>query len=166
MPRKNLEARKAYQKEYAARNKAAAYKRVKEWRKQNPERWAEQRARYEQKYPEKKKERNARQKKRNPERRAQIDKKSRKKNYERVVANKAKYRAAKTDRVPPWLNRAQKFEIRCIYAYRNALRKLGLNYEVDHIVPLQGELVCGLHVPWNLQIITAQENRLKNNGWS
>ena len=65
---------------------------------------------------------------------------------------------------PKWLSAAQKMEIRL--QYRMAIemsRMTGTRHAVDHIVPLQGAEVCGLHVPWNLRVITQDENLKKSN---
>lgn len=69
----------------------------------------------------------------------------------------------KLQRTPTWLNSGHLFEVESIYKYCGALRSIGLDYHVDHIVPLRGKTVSGLHVPWNMQVITATENISKGN---
>ncbi len=64
------------------------------------------------------------------------------------------------------LSEDELFMIREIYSLcRLRSEMTGVPHEVDHIVPLQGKEVCGLHVPWNLQVLTAHENRKKSNRW-
>ena len=92
---------------------------------------------------------------RNTEKRAATVKKWNAANPALVRAKLAKYRAVKLRATPPW---ADLKAIEAIYA--EAVAK-GLH--VDHIVPLQGRTVCGLHVPWNLQLLTKSENSRKNN---
>jgi hypothetical protein len=82
---------------------------------------------------------------------------------EKFAMKTRKRKIAKLQRTPFWLNAGQEFEMECIYKYCAALRSMGFDYEVDHIVPLQGKTVSGLHAPWNLQILTASENASKGN---
>ncbi len=51
------------------------------------------------------------------------------------------------------------------YEMKDVFRQAGLNVNVDHIVPLDGKLVCGLHTAENMQVITFQENMAKSNKW-
>lgn len=46
---------------------------------------------------------------------------------------------------------------------KNRTIELDIVHEVDHIIPIRSNEVCGLHVPWNLRVITRTENRIKNN---
>jgi 5-methylcytosine-specific restriction endonuclease McrA len=66
---------------------------------------------------------------------------------------------------PTWLTTRQLQEIRNFYERAASLTKVTcIPHEVDHIVPLQARTVCGLNVPWNLQVLTAEENRRKRDG--
>lgn len=66
--------------------------------------------------------------------------------------------------MPKWLNEKHKFLLEEIYELRDLRTEAtGITHHVDHIIPLKGDGVCGLHVPWNLQILTAFENRSKGN---
>jgi hypothetical protein len=83
-------------------------------------------------------------------------------NRNKVRAIKMKRHAAKMNATPSWLTDKQRDEIDNIYVLaRDCEVTSGLPYEVDHIVPLQGENVCGLHVPWNLQVLPRHINRAK-----
>jgi 5-methylcytosine-specific restriction endonuclease McrA len=79
---------------------------------------------------------------------------------ELVNARRRRFRQA----TPKWLTAEHKLEIRMKYRLAIELsRRLGTPHAVDHIVPLQGEEVCGLHVPWNMEVITQEENLKKSN---
>lgn len=65
---------------------------------------------------------------------------------------------------PKWITAEQKQAMRELYLSAQRLTKLtGERYVVDHIVPLINPDVCGLHVPWNLQVMTQEENLKKSN---
>jgi len=72
--------------------------------------------------------------------------------------------AAKMQRMPNWLTDDDHWFIKEIYDLATLRSTMtGVKWHVDHIVPLQGENVSGLHVPWNLQVIPATENMSKGN---
>jgi hypothetical protein len=85
-------------------------------------------------------------------------------NKEFFIGRAAKRRAAKLKALPKWLTPEQLEQIKELYTCAQMFKLYtGEEYHVDHIVPLQGENVCGLHVPWNLQVIPAKENLSKSN---
>lgn len=70
----------------------------------------------------------------------------------------------KLKQTPQWLTKEQLLLINNFYVESAYLTETtGECYQVDHIVPLNSKIVSGLHVPWNLRVITAKENRVKSN---
>ena len=85
-------------------------------------------------------------------------------NADQVLADNKVRRRKHREATPPWITRKQKSEIRQLYQIAITMSKTtGERYVVDHIVPLRSEVVCGLHVPWNLRVITQEENLKKSN---
>ena len=85
-------------------------------------------------------------------------------NRSAVNALTAKRRSGRLNATPLWLSNLQIKEIHNFYWLAKDLEIVtGETYHVDHIVPLQGKNVCGLHVPWNLQILPSDLNLSKGN---
>jgi 5-methylcytosine-specific restriction endonuclease McrA len=100
----------------------------------------------------------------NPIKRKNSCSKWQKLNPAKNCALSAKRHASKIQRTPQWLTPAQISEIQALYVKAKQLEiKTGIKHHVDHIIPLRGENVSGLHVPWNLQVLTASQNQLKSN---
>jgi hypothetical protein len=114
----------------------------------------------------------------NPERRKEICAANRKKhgeerntysrewfanNKHKRASYQRKRDAALKNRVPPWLSKDDLWMMDEAYDIAQIRSKLtGFQWHVDHIIPLQGKKVSGLHVPWNLQVIPWFENCRKN----
>lgn len=82
-----------------------------------------------------------------------------------VEAAKAAFkRAERNKRTPSWLSAEDKRNMRKIYVFAAEMsRAYGFEWHVDHIYPLHGKLISGLHMPENLQVIPASANRQKSN---
>lgn len=85
-------------------------------------------------------------------------------NKEKFLMNTSRRRAAQLQRTPAWLSDDQITSIENLYFQAKMLEiETGIKHHVDHIIPLQGKTVSGLHVPENLRVISAKENLSKNN---
>lgn len=84
-----------------------------------------------------------------------------KRNPDNVLARTRYYQAQKLNATPSWADR-EKME--WIYRRSRAMYLVtGVKHHVDHIVPLQSPIVCGLHVEHNLQVLPAVKNIKKGN---
>lgn len=131
----------SYCKRYYKQNKSVILEKQKEYRKNHPE-YLDPIRKWHKDHPERVKE---------------IKNSWRKNNLAYHAAKEAKRRASKLNATPDWLTKKQLAEIKKIYESCPAA------HHVDHIVPLKGKTVCGLHVPWNLQYLPAVDNLRKSN---
>lgn len=96
----------------------------------------------------------------NPDKIKEIAARSYRKNPGLYIMHARKRELRKAEQFPAW---ADKAAMQRIYDEAKQLREAGIDVEVDHVVPLQGELVSGLHCEFNLQILTKIANRSKKN---
>ena len=138
------------------RDKVNGYNR--KWTQANPEK------RWEKRNPELAKQKAVIATKKHREANPDAWKKNYVENKPRYAANRAKRRAVQKSATPSWLTAIHKAQIQEMYEIALARDvQTGVKHHVDHIVPIMGENVSGMHVPWNLRVITAKENLSK--GW-
>lgn len=105
-------------------------------------------------------------KKNNPEKYKESNQKSAKKYYDTnpefyICKAKLRRKKMKSYAIPTWVNMEK---IREIYKKAKELGKItNVMYEIDHIIPLKNEKVCGFHIWENLQVLSRTENRKKGN---
>lgn len=176
---KNLERKRQMDRDYAAKNAEQARAKTRAWVIANPERkrasdktyainnaerLKEQGRAYRAANASRKSERDRIWRRDNPEAASAQGKAYRVRNRGSVLADRAFRKARKKQATPAWLTKEHRVEMRNFY--KNAVlfsEIFGEPFHVDHIVPLLGENVRGLHVPWNLQVLPAKENMSKGN---
>ena len=160
------EEKKEWAKRYLADPEKSARKRETEaqWLQRNPHKISEYSRRHYEKNSESRcasaRERYAENKEKERSRmlRYQAD------NLHVYAANAAARRAAKQQATPPWLTEDHLTMMKIAYQMAELMsERMGVKFHVDHIHPLKGENLCGLHVPWNLRVIPAEENMSKGN---
>ena len=100
----------------------------------------------------------------NPDKIKETQKKYIKNNLPKLAEKNRRREASLLGATPSWLSEIQKIQIQWFYAAAKMMSDTsGVKHHVDHILPLRGKSSCGLHVPWNLQILPASENASKGN---
>lgn len=169
---KRSEEHKNYMREYYKENKETLAEKYKEsrskygkqYREKNKDQLSQKRKEKYKKDKERLLQNNKEYRSLNKDRLDEYRRKYMKENKEILAALSAKRRSYKLNATPPWLSSEDLDKIKILYRTAKILQEIhGIKFHVDHIIPLKGENVCGLHVPWNLQILTAEDNMKKGN---
>ena len=150
-----------YLKKYYQANKQKFKDKSVEWKKANPDKIVESGRRRYVKIQERVKSMSEEQQQLYKEERVEKAHLWRKANPEKAAAKAASRRATELQQMPSWVRQC---EIRGFYEMSARVSKcLGIPHHVDHIIPLRGKTVRGLHVPANLRVIPATMNMRKGN---
>lgn len=157
----NPDKKKAMDKRYREENLEKCKARSKQYREENKE-YLKFRKAFED--PLKVTERRRRHYLKNREKRIAYATEFKRNNRDYYNALHALRRARKRESCPRWLTREHHLEMRKFYTLAADVSFIMQSpFQVDHIVPLMGKNFCGLHVPWNLQVLSAEENNRKRN---
>jgi hypothetical protein len=149
-----------YQKQIYQKHKEKVKESVKAYREKNKEKIKEYKMQNREKHNEYCREWH----KANAEKRQAYSREYHKNNPDKKRHNQAKRRAAHIQRTPCWLTDDDKVLIQRKYTLaQKKTETTGEMWVVDHILPLRGEFVSGLHVPSNLRVIKATTNARKYN---
>lgn len=158
---KNTDAEKARRQKYKTENRERLNAQRKAERLKNRDQYLEERRQYYANNSERERARCATFRATNPDSVRTASARWGHKNRARRTAMQRERDARKLNATPKWADRDA---ITKVYVEAARLSKLhGVPYEVDHIFPLQGKTVCGLHVACNLRPVLASVNRRKNN---
>lgn len=158
---KNKEQRKLYNELWKSKNKEQIKQYSKKYYEENHERIKESAKKYHADNAEKAKKRMKDAYWADPKKSVARSKQWKKENSFKVNAINANRRAMQLNATPKWANLSA---IKIEYELAAWCSKvMSEPYHVDHIIPLKGETVCGLHVETNLRVIRGKENVAKSN---
>jgi hypothetical protein len=148
---RDLENAKRLKKEWYERNKELTKERARAWHLANPEKVSKK---------------NIKHKHKNKDRLNKYNREWFANNKDKRAAYQGKRKAAQLQRTPKWLTESELRMIEAKYSLAAMLtRETGTPYHVDHIIPLQGKKVSGLHVFSNLRVIPGTDNVKKSNSY-
>lgn len=162
--KENREARAEHKRSYYKENREAITKRRRRYYEENREFIAEYNRRYREENHEAITKLNRRYNEENREARAEYQRRYREENREVVLAFYAKRRAAKRQAIPSWFSEFDEFAFNQAYELAKERKKeTGIEWHVDHMIPLLARKCCGLHCADNIQVIPAVMNLEKKN---